>query len=229
MGVPGVPALYTGLYQDFLNDPKPFDLRREMAMLRSLFVEARTNLDSHTNEKGEKIEKEILQRMASQLDADKETIKAILSVAGNAIHAVLQEELDLSCMSLEHSIELGGFLEQISRVAERMKKIQEGVKLNVAIDTTVLMRFLHTVVFPVVPEHDRRNRMVELASQVAVSAAPQTALPLPTVDAIFGVEEENWIEIKVSPEDYDDSVETGIIRRKKKEIAVPVDINPWEE
>ena len=60
-------------------------------------------------------------------------------------------------------------LDTVSKVAERMKKIQEGVKLQVSIDTNILIRFLQQAIFPETPEPERRQRMLMRASQMGIS------------------------------------------------------------
>jgi hypothetical protein len=165
----GVPKKYDGIYQDFLQDDKPFDLRREMALLRILYIEARELLDNANSDKSTLIEEEVLKKLSHIFKGSEEKVKPILDVVSQTLKSVLSNELPSENLTLSDIDAISKLLETISRVAERMKKIQEGVKLQVSIDTNILVKFLQKVVFPEVVEPDRRNRMIMRASRLGLS------------------------------------------------------------
>lgn len=174
----GVPARYHGAYQSFLADPRPFDLRNEMATLRALYVEIRENVDVQTENKVEDITGKLVSKLSARLKGNPEVMKKICTLVGQTAEEILREEIGVTWIGVETGRELGNILEQISRVGERMKKIQEGVKLEVSIDTNVLIRFIQQVIFPAVPEADRRQRIIAGAQAMAISApAQQETMP----------------------------------------------------
>ena len=91
-------------------------------------------------------------------------------------------------MAPDEAKDLAVILDTISKVAERMKKIQEGVTLNININAEMLTRFLVNVVFPSVPEPDRRSMIAGRARQFSVSARRTVDVALP--EEIVGWEDE---------------------------------------
>lgn len=179
----GVPERYTGLYQDFLDEGKPFDLRRELALLRLLYVRMEEALEATGSEKVQEIEEEIRSRLTKiygekTKDAEKlqKTIQNLVAIATEAI----QEKLGLASLGIGLD-DLADHLEKITRAAERMKKIQEGVKLQVNIDTNILVRFIQDVVFHFVEDGRTRQQIIERAMRMSVpnSDTPRAALTAP--------------------------------------------------
>lgn len=171
----GVPSRFTGVYQDFLNNPKPFDLRSEMAMLRTLYMELREHLDSQSVGKLDHVTDKVLDELAPKLKGSEELVQFLLTTVGQTLKATLMEEMDISWSASKDNIrELSDLLEKISRVAERMKKIQEGAKLEISLDVNLITRLLTTVVLPEVPEPDRRARIMQKASMLAISTVNDT-------------------------------------------------------
>lgn len=179
----GVPERYTGLYQDFLEEGKPFDLRRELALLRLLYVRMEEALTATGQEKVDEIEEEIRSKLTriygeKTKDAEKlqKTISNLVAVATEAI----AEKLGLASLGIGLD-DLADHLEKITRAAERMKKIQEGVKLQVNIDTNILVRFIQEVVFHFVEDGRTRQQIIERAMKMSIpnSDVPRAALAAP--------------------------------------------------
>ena len=228
----GVPLQYAGLYQEFIQDDKPFDLRREMALLRTLFVETRNNLDAGKLDKANKIEEAIVEQLSASLKGSPEKMRPLLTLIGQTVRQVLDDELDItSGMDLDEAEGLGRLLETISRVAERMKKIQEGVKLQVQIDTNILVRFLQHVVFPEIPEVERRQRMIMRASRMGISRVEQ----LPAVG------DEEVLRVEIEDRQAEDTAPVRVGRNRSgfvppdalqsEDVAgslLPLDVSPWD-
>lgn len=179
----GVPERYTGLYDEFLAEGKPFDLRRELALLRLLYVRMEEALEAKGDEKVQEIEAEIRAKLLKiygekTRDAEKleKTITNLVAIATEAI----SEKLGLASLGLGLD-DLADHLEKITRAAERMKKIQEGVKLQVNIDTNILVRFIQEVVFHFVEDGHTRQQIIERAMRMSIpnSEVPRAALAAP--------------------------------------------------
>lgn len=179
----GVPDHYTGVYQEFLQEDKPFDLRRELALLRLLYIRMEDALTAKGDEKLHEIETDIREKLLKLYgektkDAEKlqKTISNLTAVAAEAV----AEKLGLASLGLGLE-DLADHLEKITRAAERMKKIQEGVKLQVNIDTNILVRFIQDVVFHFVEDGRTRQQIIERAMRLSIpnSETPRAALAKP--------------------------------------------------
>lgn len=173
-----VPAKYEGVYQEFLKDDKPFDLRRELALLRVLHCrmeEALTNrgLDSVLNIQ-ERIQKKLIEHYGEKT-TDPEKLDKLASLCSHMVTAIVQNELGLASLGIGLD-GLADLLVKISVVAERMKKIQEGIKLQVNIDTSVLITFLQTIVFKHVRDHSARQEIIQDTMRMAVPNRPDRQL-----------------------------------------------------
>ena len=173
-----VPTQYSGAYQDFLSDEKPFNLRAEMALLRVLYLRMEDSLENQGELKVEEIQEKIKEKLFavySEKTADKEKLARLTDLCATAAADVIKTEIGLASLGLGLE-ELANHLEKISRVAERMKKIQEGVKLQVNIDTTILIKFLQEVVFHFVQDRSTRQQMIQRAMSMALPNRPQAEL-----------------------------------------------------
>lgn len=172
----GVPPKQLRNFQEFLRTEKPFDLSRELALLRTLFVELRESLDErrpqkvatfleqlHTEFVRALVERKLNPEIAEQLSRG-----FLIPVVHD--NFVLMWGVGISMIDPDEAKDLTFILDTISKVAERMKKIQEGVTLNVSINAEMLTRFLVNVVFPSIPEPDRRQAIAGRARQFSVSA-----------------------------------------------------------
>lgn len=187
--VPGVPLAYHDQYQRFLAMDKPFDLRHEMASLRALQVELRDIVEERRPAKLEYLARMItngVDRMLNRTPEQEEGVRQILDVVKTCSQTALRSELMVMFGSMQEIRELSDLLDKVGKMAERMKKIQEGVKLEVSIDTHILVTFLQQVVFKVVTEPDRQAELVRLASLMSIAPAQKEYAGLPA--RIGGVE-----------------------------------------
>lgn len=182
----GIPDRYEGLYQEFLDDGKPFDLRKEIALLRLLYVRMEEALTATGQQKIVAIEEAIsskLMKVYGEKTKDAEKLQKTVSTLTSIATAVIAEELGVASLGLGLE-DLADHLEKITRAAERMKKIQEGVKLQVNIDTSILVRFIQDVVFHFVEDGRTRQQIIERAMKMSVpnSDGPRAALAAPRVE-----------------------------------------------
>lgn len=180
--VPGVPVEYHDQYQRFLAMDKPFDLRHEMATLRALQIELRDIVEQRRPAKLEVIARMITNgcdRLFTRTPEQEEGIRQVLHVVHTTALTVLRSELMVLFGSMPEIREMSDMLDKVGKMAERMKKIQEGVKLEVSIDTHILVTFLQQVVFKVVTEPERQAELVRLASLLSVAPASKEYAGLP--------------------------------------------------
>lgn len=178
----GVPERYTGLYQDFLEEGKPFDLRRELALLRLLYCRMEEALEAKGSHVLDEIEEDLrakLLKVYGEKTKDEEKLKKTVENLAAIAATTISDKLGLASLGIGLD-DLADHLEKITRAAERMKKIQEGVKLQVNIDTTVLVRFIQEVVFHFVEDSHTRQQIIDRAMRMSVpSSAPRPALVQP--------------------------------------------------
>lgn len=167
----GVPETYHDTYAHFVSEDKPFDLRREMALIRVLYQRMEDHLHTQSGNTIEMIANSIEEKLAriyGEKTKDKEKLAGIIRTCSQVATQVVKDELGLSAIKLDDLMDLSDHIEKISRVAERMKKIQEGVKLQVNIDTNLLVKFIQEVVYPFVPERSVRSAMIEQAMRLSL-------------------------------------------------------------
>lgn len=182
----GVPERFTGLYQEFLEEGKPFDLRRELALLRLLYVRMEEALTAAGQEKIDEIAADIeskLMKIYGEKTKDAEKLQKTVSTLTALATTAISEHLGLASLGIGLE-DLADHLEKITRAAERMKKIQEGVKLQVNIDTSILVRFIQDVVFHFVEDGQTRQQIIERAMRMSVPNAPgpRAALAAPRAE-----------------------------------------------
>lgn len=177
-----VPARYDGIYQQFLAEDKPFDLRRELALLRVLHCRMEDALAGRGEQVVSEIEETIADRVRKQFEKktkDPERVAKVIDTLTQIAVSVIHEKMLMSSLGIGLD-DLADHVEKISRVAERMKKIQEGVKLQVQIDTNLLVRFIQDVVFHFVADTATRQQIIQRAMMLSVGNRPaDTALAAP--------------------------------------------------
>lgn len=183
--VPGVPQRYAGVYQEFLASSKPTELLSEMAMLRTIYVEMRDLMESRREQGIDAMVEEVKERLDKTIrrdPGDEELIQSFLDLVVTTSRHVYMTNFGKMFATLDELREVSDHLMKVVKAAEIMKKIQEGIKLNVQIDTNLLVRVIQQAIFPVVPESDRRSRIIQNLAIIAPSAA---ALPPPTAAPVF--------------------------------------------
>lgn len=179
----GVPPKYVRTYKEFLHSEKPFDLSRELALLRALYVELRDSIEENRPARAQAFIDYARGRFLRCLISMKMNPVVAEEVVGKFLVPILEDALAVCWdqkglgLDLEEARELTGILEAVSKVAERMKKIQDNVTLSVNINAEMLTRFLVNVVFPSVPEASRREAIASRARQFSVTARRTVEVP----------------------------------------------------
>lgn len=221
--VPGVPLKYDGIYQDFLKSEKPFELRHEIALLRMMYVEMRDIIESNREEKIDTLidaVKDHLDKTINRRPEHEEMIQGLLELIAQTTRLKFKTEFTASLSSIEELREVSDLLMKTVKAAEIMKKIQEGIKIQVQIDTNLLIRIIQQAIYPVVTETDRRARIIQNLAMIAPSAAggfEQPALPS------FG-------EIPVSRHEPDLGELQALMftPEDQRQEATPVQLEDWE-
>lgn len=156
--VKSVPEKYKGVYQEYLDSPRPFDLRQQYAIINALYYELRDIVDSRVGARLQALDEEFKDSLTSALAGTEPSPEKILKatkisqIASNTMLYLLPQFVPVSTMLAQKDIEsLSDLLERISRVAERMKKIQEGVELKVHIDMDMILKLTREVFLPILP------------------------------------------------------------------------------
>lgn len=172
-----VPAKYDGIYQAYLKEDKPFDLRREMALLRVLHCRMEEALAGRGEAIVDEIEQCIADRVRKQFEKktkDPERVAKVVDTLTQIAVSVIHEKMLMASLGIGLD-DLADHVEKITRAAERMKKIQEGVKLQVQIDTNLLVRFIQDVVFHFVSDHTTRQQIIQRAMMLGAPNRPAEA------------------------------------------------------
>jgi len=169
-GKNAVPEEFQADFDEFM-DEKDSDLSREIALLRTLYLEIRSIL----NTEGNKIVLFALQQLRAALQLDPEKEKTTLQV--------LNQFFSPKPLSLDDVTKLAGLLETISRVADRRKKIAEGYSLKVELNEEKLVKFLQVCVLPYL-NREQRQLVVEKASNFRLDRALST-VPDPVDMRVF--------------------------------------------
>lgn len=182
----GVPKRYHGQYQAFLASDKPFDLRNEMAILRTLVLEMRDVVDVNIEIRSGQIAHRFADRLRKLFEEEDSTdVEPLVRTCTDAILQVLSTEL-LSLSSMGELREVSDMVGKVVKAAEVMKKIQEGVKLEVSIDTNLLIRFVQTAIFPVITDMEQRRQIIQRAFLLGLRAPqPGEYEPSPVTGEVY--------------------------------------------
>lgn len=189
----GVPPKHLRTYQEFLKTEKPFDLSRELALLRTIFVELREAMDERRPQKVAAFLEQLTHELTRTLIGRKLNPEMSKILAEDYLIPVIYDTFVLmwgvgvTMLDPDEAKDMTYILDTISKVAERMKKIQEGVTLNININAEMLTRFLVNVVFPSVPEPERRSQIAGRARQFSVTARRTVTVPVLEDDWVEGV------------------------------------------
>lgn len=168
----GVPERYRDVYRQFLNSHEPYDLRAELALQRTLVVEARDCLEQQTERRRKELCQAVRDSLRKRLSrqGDSEKLSRLLDL----VEEVVDQEVSItfpSFLTMQHYKDLSFLLRQVVETAEKMKKIQEGVKLDISLDTDTLIAWLKFVVFPFVTDPAVRAQMVQRAATFKLRGA----------------------------------------------------------
>ena len=165
----GIPRRYEAVYQDYLASTEPYNLKAELALQRTLFVEARDALEQKSA-KRQGLFVQLVQDSvgaalaAAEADVDEE---AVLKLIEKGCKEAFLRTFPALCAGLQDFKDLSSLLDQVAKTAERMKKIQEGIRMQVALDTESLMAWLRFCVFPFIAEGRTRSLVMERAALFA--------------------------------------------------------------
>lgn len=196
----GIPSGLQPVYQEFLQSEDPTNLKRELAQLRTLLVELRDetekrirlSTDETRTRLNETLEKTILKALIGEVgdDTDMETTKEVVGkIKADVFHAILpylpEFKLDRATVYAFKDI-----IDTISKVAERMKKIQEGFTFRLTIDNTILLKFVKEVILENVEDGPTRRKIVD-AARVFSPRIPDSQHTINLVKTESGLYEED--------------------------------------
>lgn len=152
-------------YDTFRGNPDPFNLQDEMAQLRTLLVEIRETLDNEGAgrllEFGEITKTYVKSYLKSEQeleDEDAEELAETLSTKAVEAHANVYGIK--SKITTKEAVDIAKVVESLSKVAERYKKMSDGVVLRINYDNRVveaMTKFVVQVVLRHVPLQHRRQ------------------------------------------------------------------------
>lgn len=175
----GIPETYHDVYQEFYESDAPTDLRRELALARTVFVEVRDALLSgdKRDECAVKIVGALREHLGDDVPPGLFDQYAVSLV--EAIVPILKPYMPLTNMKLEVAKDLTKILGDVAAIAMKMKKIQDGLVLKVEVNQQVLVQFVQQVIYPVITDSSQRQAIAERASQFALRRTnqPEEARP----------------------------------------------------
>lgn len=152
-------------YDTFRGNPDPFNLQDEMAQLRTLLVEVRESLDAGAVDLllqfGELVKAHLRQYMVEDLELDVDEADQLAEVMSTkAVEAHASVYGMKARISTKEAVDIAKVVESLSKVAERYKKMSDGVVLRINYDNRVveaMTKFVVQVVLRHVPLQHRRQ------------------------------------------------------------------------
>lgn len=181
LGISGGEAL---TFQKFHEVAKPFELYQELAYLRTLLTSYRKSIEMNLDTR----RKELLEELSTSVYnsfIDGGMKEAVAEKIMEVLHPIYTSILDhyygpAEPLQPEAFNQLADMIERISRVAERAKKIQDGITLNVQLPSVgpILVNFVRDVVFTVITSPQQRKEIVEAVRRMnLLGVAPTNSLP----------------------------------------------------
>lgn len=166
----GVPAGERLTFDEFHSLNKPFELTTELAYLRTILVEMRKALESQRDTSRDLFLEDLHER-STQLLLEANMKPAVVEKLVGALHPVWVDIIEAyygpaEPLQPEQFQMLADMIEKISRVAEKAKKIQEGITLNVEFKNVgpILVRFVREILFAEI--HDPMPSARELRQNI---------------------------------------------------------------
>ncbi|MDE2104429.1 MAG: hypothetical protein KGL39_44755 [Patescibacteria group bacterium] len=178
-----VPEEFQQDFDEFMASKTPTDLAEEIALLRTLYLEARAARD-HAGTKTIYFAHSALK---DSLELNEEGAEKALKI--------LEKFFLPTPLSLDEAVKLSGILKEVVKAAETMTKISEGFSLKVDINERVLIKFLQVCVLPYLDRAqraavaDRAQRfsisraLAEVPEALSASYVDTTAREVPQVEA----------------------------------------------
>lgn len=165
-------------YKEFLSREKPYDLVSELAQLRTLLVQYRESRSNLLPEKKEEfiglVKDYIVSYLVETRGMEEERAVKQAAIMAHPMEDVYCEFLEGSTLiDYDYIDTVSSLIDQISKVAEKAKKINEGFTIHAHIDSDYLVDFIQKVVFSVVVDNQNRMAIAENLSLFLSSNQPK--------------------------------------------------------
>lgn len=159
----GLSAVEEQSYDEFIRDRKPHELHRELAQLRSLLSSYRKAYQAASGETKQVFLEETRDYIVSHLVETKDLSEGRATQVADMVLPGVESAYDAKLshlgMGSDYLKNVRTLLKDIAVVAEKAKKIKDGLVFNVNIKTDVLTEFLTKVVFANLPDHMTRAKI----------------------------------------------------------------------
>lgn len=178
----GIPQNEKMTFDQFYADEKPFELGKELAYLRTLLVEQRKAMEMSRPNFRNAILTDFREQGLSDLTSSGvpgEHAEAVIALLSSRVEEVLNEyHGPAEVLSPGDYATLADLIERIARVAEKAKRIAEGITLNVDFRNVglVLVKFVREVVMAEVKDQNVRARIVEKVRAMNLTTTTPTTM-----------------------------------------------------
>lgn len=163
----GIPQNKSMTFSEFYNSEKPFELLTELAYLRTMLVEQREAMEATRPDFRAAILHDFHQCTVKDLmesGVSEKVSKQIAELLKPRLEDIIREyHGPVEPLSPAQYSMLGDTIERISRVADKAKRIADGITLNVDFGATtrIIVKFVREVVLREVQDPHQRARIVE--------------------------------------------------------------------
>lgn len=177
-------------FQRFHELAKPFELYQELAYLRTLLTSYRKSIEMNLDSKRGELLNDLSESVfAHFLDVGvKEETATKFQTMLKPIYESILDQYYGPAEPLQPEVfnQLADMIERISRVAERAKKIQDGITLNVQLPSVgpILVNFVRDVVFSVVTSPVQRKEIIESVRRMNLLGLGTKSLPPGEIEII---------------------------------------------
>ena len=158
MSSKAVAKQYSFTYDEFLKDPDPYNLVRELAQCRTLAIEFRDAITANKAEMRDaflKVASEAYQERLGEMHIPEEHVKSIAEAADKSYRRVYDAVFNpLSRMTANEAATMAKVIKTTAEISEKYQKIQDGFTVKVEYNDKLhqaLMQFIVNVVLPYVP------------------------------------------------------------------------------
>lgn len=178
----GIPQNERMTFNEFYANEKPFELGTELAYLRTLLVEQRKAMEMSRPNFRNAILSDFRAQGTSDLTSagvPEENAEAVITLLSSRVEEILNEyHGPAEVLSPGDYATLADLIERIARVAEKAKRIAEGITLNVDFQNIglVLVKFVREVVMMEVKDQNTRARIVERVRAMNLTTTTPTTM-----------------------------------------------------
>lgn len=175
-------------FQKFHELAKPFELYQELAYLRTLLTSYRKSIEMNLDSKREELLTELSDSVFAHfldIGVKQETAEKFKEMLAPVYESILDHYYGpAEPLQPEVFNQLADMIERISRVAERAKKIQDGITLNVNLPSVgpILVNFVREVVFTVVTSPEQRKEIIHQVRRMNLLGTENKPLPGSVID-----------------------------------------------